>query len=450
MRKCLLLLLLFAIAPFAGGESIPPPNDDSHIPRTFEVGPKMKYATIEAAYKDARPGDMVLVYPLQKDEPYLRTALIVTKPRITFIAVLVADRRHVHIDGSGYEYSGAGSVPRAVFQFNKGADGCVLHGFEIYNARNESSNGAAVRINEANDITVRYCNFHDNDMGVMSNGSVTTKTAMNSRFEYCVVHGNGSEKHAGYNHNFYMGGSSVVLFGCELYEPTTGHNFKSRAHYNRIEYSYIHDSANREFDLVDADNTEAEGSHTLLLGNYIVKSSNCKGNRAVIHFGTDGGKDHKGTLYLAHNTIVTPYLSPVVDLSAPSAGAYLADNLIWDGDDRGEHTLFSVSKDAALSAVVCSNNWLSRSFSLPDGVADADNVFDNSTPPFADIGKHDMRLVMSRASAFHFALAPDKLMLPLEQDSPLSAPDRLMQYVHPLTILIRGDFKKSYVGAGVK
>jgi len=32
----------------------------------------------------------------------------------------------------------------------------------------------------------------------------------------------------------------------------------------------------------------------------------------VIHFGQDGGKEHNGILWLVHNTIVTPFISPVV------------------------------------------------------------------------------------------------------------------------------------------
>ena len=69
----------------------------------------------------------------------------------------------------------------------------------------------------------------------------------------------------------------------------------------------------REFDLVDGDaNTEAPGSHAVLVGNVIAKAKGCKGNHAVIHFGQDGGKDHRGTLYLVHNTIVQPFGSQKV------------------------------------------------------------------------------------------------------------------------------------------
>jgi len=116
-----------------------------------------------------------------------------------------------------------------------------------------------------------------------------------------------------------------------VYGSLTGHNVKSRAHFNRIEYCYVHDSANREFDLVDSAETAAPGSHAVLLGNLIVKNPKCKGNRAVIHFGQDGGKEHDGTLFLVHNTILTPFVSPVIDLSASKAKARLLGNLVDAG-----------------------------------------------------------------------------------------------------------------------
>ena len=156
--------------------------------------------------------------------------------------------------------------------------------------------------------------------------------------EFCEIHHNGDPADPGYNHNLYLGGTSVTLRACEVHSSLTGHNVKSRAHHNRVEYCYIHDSANREFDLVDAADTAQPDSHAVLLGNIIVKDPNCGGNRSVIHFGQDGGKEHDGTLHLVFNTIVTPFMSPVVELSAPKAKAQLTGNLVWDARPSAERT----------------------------------------------------------------------------------------------------------------
>ncbi len=99
---------------------------------------------------------------------------------------------------------------------------------------------------------------------------------------------------------------------------SNGDGTQESARNQLIENCYIHDSANRELDLVDGEgDTTVSGSDAVLAGNIIVKGRDCSGNRAVIHFGQDGGHEHDGTLYLIHNTIVTPFISPVIHLSAP-------------------------------------------------------------------------------------------------------------------------------------
>ena len=158
----------------------------------------------------------------------------------------------VKLSGKGGDQSGRGSRPRAIFQFNDTANHCVLEGFELFGAHNASHNGSGVRINQASYVTVRNCSIHDNDMGIMSNGDGTTNAAANQRIECCVIHHNGDLGDPGYNHNLYLGGTSVTVRFCEIHSSLTGQNFKSRAHFNRIEYCYVHDSANRDFDLVDS------------------------------------------------------------------------------------------------------------------------------------------------------------------------------------------------------
>lgn len=451
------LLALMASLPgsqSAGGEQAdktPSPNDDSHIPKVFEVGPGQQYSTIEAACAAASSGDTVLVHALDGDAPYRKPALFVSKAKIKFSAAPAKGKKYVRIDGEGFNYTGAGSTPRAVFQFNKGADGCIVEGFEIFNARNDSNNGAAIRINEANDVTIRYCEIRNNDMGVMSNGSVADNTGANQRFEFCLVHDNGTDKEPGYNHNFYLGGTSVVIHCCEIRNSTTGHNFKSRAHFNWVEYSFVHDSSNREFDLVDgAGNTSVPGSHTVLLGNVIAKANDCTGNRAVIHFGQDGGKGHDGTLYLVNNTIVTPFASPVIDLSAAKAGTRLLNNLVFDGGVNGQHVLVNAANGADLANVSGECNWLSRGFDPMGAMDSKTNVLSNSEPPFVAPGRFDWRLIAGKAGEFRFGKALDKLGLPSPNDGAPTAFTVFRQYLHPLQVLLRTDAAKPFVGSGIK
>ena len=129
-----------------------------------------------------------------------------------------------------------------------------------------------MRINAAKNVTIGDCEIYDNDMGIMSGGAVNDEhAAENQLIENCKIHANGNAKDSGYNHNLYLGGTSAVISHCEIFGSLTGHNLKSRAHFNRIEYCYIHDAANREIDLVEGWDTERAESNALLIGNVIVK-----------------------------------------------------------------------------------------------------------------------------------------------------------------------------------
>jgi hypothetical protein len=420
----------------------------------LDVGPEKPFARIEEAAKKAAPDDVIQIHPLPDGKPYTKPVLLVRTPRLTFRGMKTPDGRRVCLDGEGFDYSGSGPVPRAIFQFDPGADGCVVEGLELRNARNGSANGAGVRVNQASDVAVRDCDIHHNDMGMMSNGDVAKQTCRNLRVESCVIHHNGSESRAGYNHNLYLGGTSVILRACEVFASTTGHNVKSRAHYNRIEYCYIHDSANREFDLVDAaGNTDVPESHAVLLGNVIVKASPCKGNRSVIHFGQDGGKDHQGTIHLVHNTIVTPYLSPVLELSAPGTGASLHNNIVWDaGSGQKGQVLAAVRTGAGLEKAGGAGNWLAGDFGLPvGGLKAGENIAGAGAgaPPFVDPAKGNYCLRPGEAGRLVQAGVPsERIKLPAApgETEPQSLL-KLSQYKAPLQAEPREDAAHPAVGA---
>ena len=330
---------------------------------TLEVGPGKPFRQIEDANAQARAGDVILVHPQAGGRPYERVAILVRQKDLAFRAATTVGSRRLKISGSGFEYSGDGSTPRAIFQFDRGADGCSLEGFDLSGAHNKSHNAAGVRTNQANRITIRDCAIHSNDMGIMSNGDGTADRAVDQRIENCEVYRNGDPADPGFNHNLYLGGTSVTVRGCEIHSSLTGHDLKSRAHFTRVEYCYLHGAANRELDLVDSADTARPNSHAVILGCIVVKDPHCQGNRSVIHFGQDGGKPHNGTLSLLFNTIVTPFVAPVVELSSPQAGAYLLGNLVSDGGNRqaGQH-LVGIRAGAARQSVRGMHNWFSGNF----------------------------------------------------------------------------------------
>ena len=384
--------------------------------RELTVGPGKQFPSIMHANAAARPGDVILVHPLPGDKPYSQVAIFVRQKNITFRAVPAKGKRWVRLSGEGFDYSGRGSTPRAMFQFNRGTDNCTLEGFDLSGAMNKSFNGAGVRINQANNVTIRNCNIHGNGMGAMSNGDGSQSTGVNQLFENCVLHSNGDKRHPGYNHNLYLGGTSVTLRGCEVYGAVTGHNVKSRAHYTRIEYSYIHDSANREFDLVDAKDTERPGSHAVLVGNIIVKDFRCRGNRAVIHFGQDGGKQHDGTIHLVHNTIVSPFVSPVVDLSTSKAKAHLVGNIICDGGVRQNgQKLVNCRKGSQPAGVTGTLNWFSGGFGASiqgTGLDKKNAIGPSGAMLFVDISKKNYTIAPTLKKTFAAGVAPATITIP--------------------------------------
>lgn len=401
----------------------------------WDVGPGKQFARIEDAVARAADGDIVRVFPLEGGRAYEKTAVFVRQKRLTIRGMPAQAGQRVAIDGKGFDYSGRGSTPRAIFQFNPGTDDCLLENFELFGAKNQSHNGAGVRINQANNVVIRNCSIHDNDMGIMSNGDGSLERGRNQLIEYCEVFRNGTTADPGKNHNLYLGGSSVTVRACHIHGSTTGHNFKSRAHFNRVEYCYIHSSANREFDLVDAVETTRPGSHTLLLANVIAKDPKCAGNRAVVHFGQDGGREHDGTLHLYFNTIVTPFIAPVVELSSPKSSATLVGNLIVDGSGRqAGQVLVAARAGAAIDRVSGVFNGLAGSFAAPDAAIDIESqrIASPKGGWFIAPDRHDYRLTAEAARVAVFRGSLNLLKLPAGSET-TNPPEPLLKwrYLHP-------------------
>ncbi len=312
---------------------------------TLDVGDGKSFARIEDALVAAQPGDTIRVWPSTKG--YGQTALRLTKPRIRLEAAT-----KIVLDGTGFDYSGSGSVPRAIIQFNPEATDCVVSGFTLRGAHNQSHNGAGVRINGAANATVERCEIEGNDMGIMSNGA----SATGQTIEHCHIHHNGSAEDPGYNHNLYLGGADVLVRFCEIDHALTGHDLKSRAHFTRVQGCYLHDSANREFDLVEAEETVPAHSNAALINNLVVRGSS-GGNGNVIHFGREKGV-HNGGIWLIGNTIVTTSSAPVLSLSDERATATLTSNVIVS-KDQGRPSLLAFTNGSSPNAVTGNPNWIS-------------------------------------------------------------------------------------------
>ena len=87
-----------------------------------------------------------------------------------------------------------------------------------------------------------------------------------------------------------------------------------------------------------------------------------RGNRGVIHFGQDGRRQHDGTIWLANNTIITPYAMPVLTLSASKTASVWLNDIVCDPTGKQRHQTLISAKDVEGQAARGSHNALSVGF----------------------------------------------------------------------------------------
>lgn len=433
------ILVFLAMNPAAPGSA-----QDDVQKRTLQVGPGKEFARIEDAYEAAKPNDTIEVYPLPNNEPYRQVALLVRKPGLDFLG-MGTEGAKVCIDGGGFDYSGDGQVPRAIFQFDPEGGAASLKNLKLINAHNSSHNGAGIRINAASGINVEHCEISGCDMGIMSNGM--KGEALNQDIFFSSIHDNGSLAEQGYGHNLYLGGESVHIIGCEIYRSTSGHNLKSRARHTMIESSYIHDSANRELDIVDdGELTSEPGANAVVIGCIIVKAMDCPGNYGVIHFGQDIGGSRNGTLYVINCNIATPFFTPVVTLNSPGANVVFGNCIFYNFGSEEKTALaawdFGGELKTRIDSCVASPGFLIP----PDMKATGNGL--KPFPPEAvkDLPADWLYRPVPGAPLAGYGVPFSDLGLPyFEGKKDLFYV--LHEYLHPASSKMRSDYPKTAIGA---
>ena len=344
------------------------------IGNVLRVGPDREFARIEDAVRAAAAGDTIAVYP--SPGGYRRVALRITTAHLTLVGEGPVP---VTLNGRGFDYSGVGAVPRAIVQIDRGGQGAILRNFELTGAHNDSHNGAGIRINAARNVTVEACDISHNDMGVMSSGTTDPEAdGANQVLQDCHIHHNGDTADPGYNHNLYLAGASVAVRHCEIDHSITGHNLKSRAHFTLVQDCYVHDSANREFDFVEAAETEPPNSNAAIINCVIAKAPDCTGNRVVIHFGREHGI-RRGGLWLLHCTVLTPFASAIVALDGEGVHAELDDDVVVN-TEQAAPTLIEATGGASQGSVSGARNWLSAGYALTGTGMDPKSRFSGASP----------------------------------------------------------------------
>lgn len=318
---------------------------------TFHVGAKRDNASLSSVLPRLRAGDVVEIDPGTYHEINRISAVGTSAAPITIRGV--GATRPI-FDARDLNTSGEGTIPRGAFEI-AGAH-IVLEHLEIKNARNDE-NAAGVRLLHSSCATIRDCHIHDCDMGVFGD-DLQTATIERSEVDH-----NGSEKFAGFSHNFYMQGNAVLVRDCSIHDATWGQNFKSRAHFNELRRNWIVGSNEGEVGLVDAPgNTDKPNSNALLADNFIQSRPDRTGNGAkFVLFGTESGAKHDGTLFLWRNTFVAgTNRVQFITLSDENASAQIRNN-VFIGSDQ----ILNLARKPM--SLIAQHNLLPPSVTSPEG-----------------------------------------------------------------------------------
>ncbi len=318
---------------------------------TYPVGPSRSWKSpcALAAGVALQPGDVVEVDPgTYTDACQLKASGTEAAP---IILRGVPGPRPV-FDAVGLDLSGAGSVPRAIFQLTGGSHWLVQH-LELKNAANASNNGAAFRLTAGSlDVVIEDVSVHDCQDGFMSDGPATLTVRSSEVFH------NGAGD--GYSHNFYVQGQSIVLVGNHIHDSVGGQNVKVRSHDAFIAYNLIENAGNYEIDLIQGPLTDAANANAALVGNVVIRPASSGNNSQVILWGSDdpAAAGRNGSLFAINNTFILAHPSNrLFHAIQPAAGSqiHLVNSIVQA--TVGGTGLAADSTTAAI--LVGSKDWIS-------------------------------------------------------------------------------------------
>lgn len=260
-------LVMCACAPYGFAEA-----------RVYHVGPGRHYERPSDVAAVARDGDIIEIAAAT----YTGDVAVWRQNRLTLRGV-GGGRAHLRAAGRSAE-------GKAIWVI-KGRDTTVEH-IEFSNAAVSDGNGAGIRAEGAG-LVVRDCYFHDNEDGILGGaGDVVIERSEFAR--------NGAGD--GRTHNIYIGDRvhRFTLRYSYSHGARIGHNLKSRARENYIEY-------NRLMDEIDGTSSYAvdlpDGGVAYLIGNLIQQGPQTQ-NPTIVSYGAEGLPHKRNELYLINNTIV--------------------------------------------------------------------------------------------------------------------------------------------------
>jgi hypothetical protein len=164
---------------------------------------------------------------------------------------------------------------------------------------NKGGNAAGIR-QEAANVTIRNCYFHECQNGILESNVATSNVIIEAtEFARC---GNDSGPDAGYTHNLYIGHvASFTLKNCYSHGAKQGHLVKTRAKTNHILYNRLTDEAGTT---ASYELSFPDGGNTYAIGN-IIEQSSTSANSGIVDYASEHifYPDAK-KFYFVNNTVV--------------------------------------------------------------------------------------------------------------------------------------------------
>ena len=270
----------------------------------FRVGPKRAYQTPSAVAEIVRDGDVVEIDAGE----YVGDVAVWRRDRLTLRGV--GGRAHLKAGGRAAE-------GKAIWVI-KGKDTTIEH-VEFSGAEVPDGNGAGIR-QEGAGLTLRDCYFHGNQNGILGGAG----HVLIERSEFA---NNGAGD--GYTHNIYIidRAERFTLRHSYSHHARVGHNVKSRARENYIEYNRIMDEAEgRSSYAIDLPN----GGAAFIVGNAIQQGPQSE-NHVIVSYGAEGLRPSGNELYVVNNTMVNEAPTGTFLRAAPETQKVVAINNLFVG-----------------------------------------------------------------------------------------------------------------------
>lgn len=246
---------------------------------TLTVGPGKTYAAPCAAFARAQSGDVIQI---DGGRTYSGDVCAISASNLTIRGV----NGRPKIDAAGRNAQGKGTW---VIQGNN----ITVDNVEMAGAAVPDRNGAALRI-EGTNFTLRSSYLHDNENGILTGANDNSSIVIeNTEFG---SNGRGD----GYSHNVYIGHVGSLTFRYNYsHDANGGHNLKSRASVNTINYNRFSSSTGKPSYEIDLPNAGT----SYVIGNVIHQPAG-HNNPGLLAYGNEGASNPKQDLYVVNNTFL--------------------------------------------------------------------------------------------------------------------------------------------------